>query len=74
MTTEVRSIPRRVTEREAADYLGAISVRTLQDWRMRGTGPRYSKLGKRVCYDLSDLDEFVRAGRVEPKGLPGRAA
>ncbi|WP_146908820.1 helix-turn-helix transcriptional regulator [Arenimonas daejeonensis] len=60
-------IPRRLSEREAAAYLGVGSERTLQDWRHRKIGPVYSKLGRRVVYDLADLDAFLAAGRVEPK-------
>jgi hypothetical protein len=58
---------RRISEREAASYLGPVRVRTLQAWRMQGVGPPYSKLGKRVAYDVADLDAFIAAQRVEPK-------
>lgn len=67
MTVANLANPRLLTEREAAAYLGAVSVRTLQDWRARGIGLRYHKLGKRVAYDLADLDAFIAANRVEPK-------
>ena len=60
--------PRRLSEREAAAYLGPVAVRTLQDWRTRGVGPPYSKLGKRVAYAVTDLDAYLAAQRVEPKG------
>lgn len=33
------------TSREVAEYL-SIPVRTLDDWAHRGTGPRYSKVGR----------------------------
>lgn len=58
---------RLLSEREASAHLGPVSVRTLQDWRMRGIGPAYTKLGRRVAYDIADLDAFKMAGRVEPK-------
>lgn len=58
---------RRISEQEAAKYLGPVQVRTLQDWRIRGVGPRYIKLGKRVAYDVADLDAYLQAQRVEPK-------
>lgn len=58
---------RRLNEREAAAYLSPIAVRTLQDWRVKGIGPPYSKLGRRVAYDVRDLDAFLAANRVEPK-------
>lgn len=59
--------PRRLSEREAAAYLGPVTERTLQNWRIKGIGPAYTKLGRRVAYDVADLDAFVAAARVEPK-------
>ena len=56
---------RRLSEREASSHLG-LSVRTLQDWRQRRTGPAYSKVGRRVVYDRADLDAVLAAGRVVP--------
>lgn len=61
----METIARRLSEREAAGHLG-ISIRTLQDWRQRRTGPAYSKVGRRVVYDVLDLDAFLAAGRVVP--------
>lgn len=58
---------RMLSEREASAHLGPVSVRTLQDWRVRGIGPAYTKLGRRVAYDIADLEAFKAAGRVEPK-------
>lgn len=68
LDTEARKTPRRLSEKEAAEYLGVVNHRTLQDWRtMRVGGPAYIKLGKRVAYDVADLDAFIAANRVEPK-------
>jgi len=67
MAVNVVPAKRRLSEREAAAYLGPITVRTLQDWRLRRVGPAYAKLGKRVAYDVADLDAFLAAQRVEPK-------
>ena len=64
---------RRLSEREAAAYLGPVTQRTLQDWRTNGVGPAYSKLGRRVCYAIEDLDAFVARTRVEPKAMTARA-
>jgi hypothetical protein len=63
---------RRLSEREAAAYLGPIRPRTLQDWRTNGVGPAYSKIGRRVCYAIADLDDFVARARVEPKQISAR--
>jgi hypothetical protein len=38
-----------------------ISSRTLEQWRWQGRGPRYLKIGGRVVYRLSDIEEFERA-------------
>ncbi|MFC3816627.1 helix-turn-helix transcriptional regulator [Lysobacter sp. GCM10012299] len=59
---------RPLSEREAADRLG-LSPRTLQDWRRRSCGPAFLKLGKRVAYRPTDLDEYEAACRVQPKGM-----
>jgi hypothetical protein len=63
---------RLLSEREASAFLGPVTVRTLQDWRVRGIGPAYTKLGGRVAYEIADLDAFKAAGRVEPKTLTAR--
>lgn len=55
-------------ESEAATKL-SVAVQTLRNWRWRGEGPRFVKLGKRaVRYRRGDLDAFVEAG------LTGKAA
>ena len=47
---------------EAAERL-ATSHRTLEDWRLRGGGPVYRKLGKRIVrYDPADLEAFIALG------------
>lgn len=54
---------------EAATWLG-LSVSTLNKLRLTGEGPRYYKLGRRVVYDLCDLEawaaERVRRSTSEP--------
>ena len=49
---------RKFNVREAAAYLG-LSASTLNKTRLTGTGPRYLKLGRRVLYDLRDLEAWV---------------
>jgi len=44
----------------AAEYLG-LSKSTLEKYRLRGDGPRYSKLGKSCVYGIADLDAWVKA-------------
>lgn len=53
-----------VSEAEAARRLN-LGQRTLQEQRLRGTGPRFIRLGsRRIGYDLRDLDAGISARRV----------
>ena len=47
---------------EAASYL-RLAPATLSKWRVRGGGPEYLKLGRRVVYRMSDLNEWLDAHR-----------
>ncbi|MCI4664946.1 MAG: helix-turn-helix domain-containing protein [Neomegalonema sp.] len=38
-----------------------LSHRTLEQWRWRGVGPQYLKLGGRVAYRLEDVEAFETA-------------
>lgn len=43
--------------KQAAHYLG-VSLRTLQEHRTRGTGPRYRRPCRRIRYHIDDLDNW----------------
>lgn len=47
-----------LNEAQAADFLN-VSIRSLQAWRVKGGGPKYSKIGRSVRYRQCDLDAFV---------------
>lgn len=49
---------KNLTEKELALILN-VSIRTLQDWRQRGCGPSYLKLGKSVRYPSDGVDTFI---------------
>lgn len=61
-----------LSTKEAGDWLG-VSPRTLEDWRLRGDGPLFRKLGRRlVRYCMDDLAAFLQ-GTVRANtggGLP----
>ena len=51
-----------LNESEAAAFL-SVSVKLMQNWRWRGEGPRFVRLGGRlVRYRRADLEAFVAAG------------
>lgn len=52
-----------MTLKQAADYLN-IPENTLRWYRTIGTGPASYRLGGRVFYDRTDLDEWADAGKL----------
>jgi Helix-turn-helix domain len=68
--------PRLLTTKQAAAYLGAMSPRSLERWRLLGEGPRYLKIGagKRaaVRYLTSDLDHWLSAHAYHSTSEYGR--
>ncbi len=51
--------PRALPTREAGAYIG-VAKSTLEDWRTRGIGPRFVRLGtKSIRYRVADLDAFL---------------
>lgn len=57
---------RYVNDVEAAKILSS-SPQTLRNWRHLGRGPAYSKRGRMVRYLVSDLLDFMSAGRIDPQ-------
>lgn len=54
-------LDRLINETEAAAYLG-YSIRALQNWRIRGGGPRFVKVSSRsVRYRRRDLIAWAEA-------------
>lgn len=52
---------RLINEREAADYLG-YTVRALQNWRVRGGGPKFVRVSRRsIRYRRRDLNAWIEA-------------
>jgi hypothetical protein len=48
---------------ERAAELLSVSQQTLANWRVRGCGPRFFKVGRAVRYDRQDLAEWLLANR-----------
>ena len=47
-------------EREAAEFV-ALSKHTLRAFRVKGGGPRFIKIGRRVVYKRRDLQEWIES-------------
>lgn len=43
---------------QLASYID-ISERTLEEWRRKGIGPRFVRIGKHVRYKLADVDAYL---------------
>jgi hypothetical protein len=41
---------------------------TVRSWRRRGIGPAYCRVGRRVLYELHDVDDFILSGIVQTTG------
>lgn len=68
---QVAQIPiRMMRTSEAAEYCGS-SASTFEKLRLFGGGPRYLKLGRRVVYSLTDLDEWLASKRRSSTSDPG---
>ena len=55
----LRTPPKEYLDTEAAAAFTSISAVQLAEWRSRGGGPRYIKMGRKVLYRIGDLREFV---------------
>ena len=49
---------------QTAKRLG-LAISTLAKMRLYGTGPAYSKLGRRVVYNPKDLDTWIAGNRFQ---------
>ena len=55
---------------EAAAVLTGLSVSTLNKLRIYGEGPAYLKLGRRVAYDVADLNAWLASKRRRSTSEP----
>lgn len=50
-----------VSEKEAAAILG-LTLSCLRNWRWKGEGPRFRKIGRSVRYHRADIAAFAEGG------------
>lgn len=58
-----------LSERDAAPRIG-VAVKTLQNWRVAGAGPRFIKAGRRVAYDPADIEAWKAERRLSSTSQP----
>jgi len=61
---------RYINTKQAAEYLGS-STRTMEQFRGRGDGPKFYKLGGSVRYLIEDLDAWAGAPRTSTQETAG---
>lgn len=61
--------PPYLTETDAAAR-STLSARTLQEYRKKGGGPPYLKVGHRIVYRRDDLDRWMTGHAVSSQAVP----
>jgi predicted DNA-binding transcriptional regulator AlpA len=64
-TASTEAVATLLNEVGAARVL-CLSVRTLQAWRSKGTGPPFVRVGRAVRYRRSDIVDWIAANVVAP--------
>ena len=59
-----------LTQERLAEKLDQ-SERTLERWRVEGTGPAFVKAGRRVLYCSQDVEDWLLATRCHSTSSPG---
>ncbi|WP_101255004.1 helix-turn-helix transcriptional regulator [Streptomyces barkulensis] len=55
-----KGVDRLLTSEEVAEILG-VDPRTPPQWRYRGLGPDWVKIGTRVRYRAEDVEKYIRS-------------
>jgi hypothetical protein len=63
--------PARLDTPAAPRFIG-LSYRTLEKYRISGTGPNYSRIKGRVFYAIGELTEWAERGAKQSTSDPGK--
>jgi predicted DNA-binding transcriptional regulator AlpA len=63
---------RYLSDREVAERYG-LNVRTLQNWRTFGKGPKFRKFGRSTRYDIRDVERWCESLPCGGDGVPACA-
>ena len=53
---------RLITPKQLADLVG-VAVSTLKKWRSIGCGPPWVRIGRRIFYDLAEVEKWIDQNR-----------
>jgi len=62
--TNVKPSPKLFLKSTEVETIYGISANTLANWRFKGTGPRYHKVGGAVRYKVEDLESFMESKKI----------
>jgi predicted DNA-binding transcriptional regulator AlpA len=63
---------RYLSDREVAEQYG-LNVRTLQNWRTVGKGPKFRKFGRSTKYAVRDIETWLESLPCGGDGVPASA-
>jgi Helix-turn-helix domain len=64
----LEGLPRLIDERTLANSRVLGSVATLQNWRRRGKGPPFIRIGGQIRYDREAIELWLRQRTGWPEG------
>lgn len=67
---EIKNLDDQLLDTDRAARVLRVSPATMRQWRTRGVGPAYYKIGRTVRYRVIDLREYCV--RVEPENSKGQ--
>jgi len=62
-----------IDAKKAAERLN-LRPNCLAQWRMKGIGPPFHRLGRHIRYDEDELEAYIRASRVATAPAAGAAS
>jgi len=66
-----KDMPRRFSERQAAQYLG-LAYQSLKNWRATNQAPPFYRIGGKIIYDADELATWMEARRVSASSVNGK--
>ena len=67
MAQELDFEHKRLLSTPAAARFLAIGSGTLANWRLDNKGPKYLRAGRKILYDIRDLNEWIETQKIDPR-------